>query len=51
MRCLQGLTPLEDGVGPEGVVLPAPTISQGSNLGHGGEKVGDQELVPKEAVE
>ncbi len=36
---------------PQGVVLPAPAISQGLGLGHGGEQLGDQELIPEGAVE
>ena len=35
---------------PEGVVLPAPSISQGLGLGHGGEQLGIQELIPEPAV-
>ncbi len=38
-------------MGPEGVVLPAPAISQGLSLGHRGEEHGVEELVPEEAVE
>ncbi len=38
-------------MGPEGVVLPAPTISQGLSFSHRGEQFGIEELVPASAVE
>jgi hypothetical protein len=36
---------------PQVVVLPLPAISQGLGLGHGGEQLGVQELIPEPAVE
>jgi len=33
------------------VVLPPPAISQSLGLGHGGEQLGVQELIPEPAVE
>jgi len=36
---------------PEGVVLPAPAISQALSLGHGREQLGIEELVPEATVE
>ncbi len=36
---------------PQGVVLPAPAISQGLGLGHGGEQLGVQEFVLEPTVE
>ncbi len=38
-------------MGPEGVVLPAPTISQALGLSHRGEQLGIEELIPEPAVE
>jgi len=35
----------------ERVVLPAPAISQAPSLGHGGEQLGFQALIPESAVE
>jgi hypothetical protein len=36
---------------PQGVVLPAPAISQGLGLAHGGEQLSVQELIPEPSVE
>ena len=36
---------------PEGVLLPAPAISQGMRFGQGGEQLGDQKLISEPAVE
>jgi len=44
-------TPLEGRVRPQVVVLPPPAISHGLDLGHGGEQLGVQELIPEPAVE
>ncbi len=46
-----GCTPLEGRLGPAGAVLPAPAISQGLGLGHGGEQLGVQQFIPEPAVE
>lgn len=35
---------------PQGVVLPAPAISQGLGLAHAGEQLSVQELIPEPAV-
>ncbi len=35
---------------PQGVVLPAPAISQGLGLGHGVKQLGVQEFIPEPAV-
>jgi hypothetical protein len=51
LSCLQGRTPLEGRMGPEGVVLPAPAIGQAVSLSHRGEQLGVQELIPEPAVE
>ena len=53
-RCLslfQGRTPLEGRMRPEGVVLPAPPISQALCLCHRGAQLGVDELDPEPAVE
>jgi hypothetical protein len=36
---------------PECVVLPAPAIGQALSLGHGGEQLDIEELIPKPVVE
>jgi len=51
LSCLQGRTPLEGRIGPEGVVLPAPAVGQALSLGHRGEQLGVEEFVPEPAVE
>jgi hypothetical protein len=38
-------------MGPEGLVLSAPTISQDLRLGHGREDLRIQEFIPEAAVE
>ena len=37
-------------IGPQGVVLPAPAISQGLCLSHRGKQHGVQEFIPEPAV-
>jgi len=36
---------------PQVVAIPPPAISQGLGLGHDGEQLGVQELIPEPAVE
>ena len=35
---------------PQVIVLPPPAISQGLGLGHGGEQLGVQDLIPEVTV-
>ena len=51
LSCLQGRTPLEGGVRPERVVLPAPAIGQVLQLWSYGEQLVVEELIPEPAVE
>ena len=48
---LQGLTPLEGRLEPEGVVLLAPAVGEALSLSHRGKQLGVQGFVPEPAVE
>ena len=48
---LQGRTPLEGQMEPEGVGLLAPAVGEALSLSHRGEQLGVQEFVPEAAVE
>ena len=47
----QGRMPLKGRMRPQGVVLPAPAVSQGLGLGHGVKRLGVREFMPEPAVE
>jgi hypothetical protein len=41
---------MEGRVRPQGVVLPAPAIRQSMSLGHCGEQLGVQKLIPERTI-